>query len=78
MKVLHVVRRNHPREGGTYTLANLLNKYLLKSGHQSQIASNPKILIKQFNKYDLVHFHGIWSFFFSNFNIAEMATYKFS
>jgi glycosyltransferase involved in cell wall biosynthesis len=70
MKILHFVRRSHPREGGTYTLAKLLNKYLLKSGHQSKIASDPKIFIKEFNKYDLVHFHGIWNFFFSNFNIA--------
>jgi len=66
MKILHVVRNIHPSEGGTYTLAKLLNKYLLKRGHESEIVANPKLFLQKFTSYDLVHFHGIWSLFFSN------------
>ena len=67
MNIIHYVRKLHPSEGGTFTLATTLNKYLLKNKHKSMVVSGHDILIKNIYKSDLIHFHGIWNIYSSIF-----------
>jgi len=61
MNITHYIRKFHPSEGGTFTLASTLNKYLLKNKHKSLIVSTLNNFLKNFHKSDLIHFHGIWN-----------------
>lgn len=61
MNITHYIRKSHPSEGGTFTLALTLNKYLLKNKHKSVIVSTHNNFLKNFYKSDLIHFHGIWN-----------------
>ena len=67
MNIIHYVRKLHPSEGGTFTLAATLNKYLLKNKHKSMVVSGHDILLKNLYKSDLIHFHGIWNIYSSIF-----------
>jgi glycosyltransferase involved in cell wall biosynthesis len=67
MNIIHYVRKLHPSEGGTFTLATTLNKYLLKNKHKSMVVSDHYILLKNLYKCDLIHFHGIWNIYSSIF-----------
>ena len=49
MNITHYIRKSHPSEGGTFTLALTLNKYLLKNKHKSLIVSTHNNFLKNFN-----------------------------
>lgn len=67
MNIIHYVRKLHPSEGGTFTLAITLTKYLLKNKHKSMVVSDHYIFLKNLYKSDLIHFHGIWNIYSSIF-----------
>ena len=67
MNIIHYVRKLHPSEGGTFTLAITINKYLLRNKHKSMVVSDHYILLKNLYKCDLIHFHGIWNIYSSIF-----------